>query len=312
MSRPGTYSYLSRPESKAPVVASVLYSLKHNDLIAALAKPLLLSLTRGLERLIFTATTGRSGTMTLAKLFSIVPDCVALHEPAPAMDGPVLKAASYGDATFVSRVYRQHKSLNILRAAVGYRYYMEANELFVKTFIQQAIDDFGDRMTIVHLVRPPIEVAMSLFRLQHYPGTDIGNDWFLDYRAPTNLIKIADLLDADTEVSHPFYKALWYWYEIEMRISAWRIRKPSLKVIRFETDWLNDKCRIIDFFDNLEIDHDKSRIDAMVGRRENLKKDLKHIAPLPREQAQRMLFRFQELLAHRGVDQSIIHNTAGA
>ncbi|SPJ16837.1 hypothetical protein SBBP2_2180016 [Burkholderiales bacterium] len=250
--------------------------------------------------------------MTLAKLFSIVPDCVALHEPAPAMDGPVLKAASYGDATFVSQVYRQHKSLNILRAAVGYRYYMEANELFVKTFIQHAIDDFGDRLAIIHLVRPPIEVAMSLFRLQHYPGTDIGNDWFLDYRAPTNLIKMVDLLDANAEFSHPFYRALWYWYEIEMRISEWRTRKPSLKIIRFETDWFNDKYRITDFFGKLGIDYDKSRIDTMVGRKENLKKNLKHVAPLSREQAHRMLVRFQELLAGRGVDQSIIHNGAGA
>jgi hypothetical protein len=308
MPHSATYDYLSRSESKPSVVVSVLYSLKHNDLVAALAKPVLSSLTRRLERVIFTATTGRSGTMTLAKLFSIVPDCVALHEPGPQMHGRVLKAASYGDPDFVSRVYRQHKSLNILRAAIGYRYYMEANELFIKTFIQHAIDDFGDRMTIIHLVRRPIEVAMSLFRLQHYPGTDIGNEWFLDFRAPTNLIQIADLLDADAEFSHPFYKALWYWYEIEMRISAWRSRNPSLKIIRFETDWFNDKCRIIEFFDKLGIGYDKSRIDATVGRKENLKKGLKHVAPLPREQARRMVFRFQELLTHRGVDQSIFNN----
>ncbi len=182
----------------------------------------------------------------------------------------------------------------------------------IKTFIQHAIEDFGDRMVVIHLVRSPIEVAMSLFRLQHYPGTEIGNDWFLDYWAPTNLIKVADLLDASAEFSHPFYKALWYWYEIEMRILAWRTRYPSLKIIRFETDWFNDKSRIIEFFEKLGIDYDKSRIDTMVGRKENLKKDLKHIAPVPREQARQMLFRFQELLTRRGVDQSIIHNTTDA
>jgi hypothetical protein len=98
-----THDYLSRPEPKPQVAASVFYSLKHNDLVAALAMPVLSSLTRRLERVIFTATTGRSGTMTLAKLFSIVPDCVALHEPGPKMHGRVLKAASYGNPGFVSR-----------------------------------------------------------------------------------------------------------------------------------------------------------------------------------------------------------------
>ena len=108
---------------------------------------------------------------------------------------------------------------------------MESNQLFVKTFIRQAFDEFGDRMAVVHLVRSPVDVAMSLYRLQQIPGTDVTEIWWLDHRAPTNIIQIADLLDSDAELSHPFYRALWYWYEVEMRFAAWRARLPSMKVV---------------------------------------------------------------------------------
>lgn len=302
-----SYDHFSLPGSNSKGVARALYSLKHNELVAALAKPVLSSLTRRLERVIFTATTGRSGTMTLSKLFATVPGCVALHEPYPPMSRRVLQAASYGDAKFVEGIYWHHKSLNIRRKAIGFRYYMEANELFVKTFIQHAIEDFGERVAVIHLIRPPIEVANSLFCLEHYPGTNIGNDWFLDYRAPTNLIRIPHLLERATELSHPFYKALWYWHEVEARIFAWRSRNPSVRVTRFETDWLNDKARIITLFDDLDIRYDASRIDAVAGRRENLKLEQRRVAPVSEDDAGQMLLRFQALLLHYGVNPSIMY-----
>ena len=40
-----------------------------------------------LEKLIFTATTGRSGTLSLAKLFAKVPGCRSVHEGHPVMNG---------------------------------------------------------------------------------------------------------------------------------------------------------------------------------------------------------------------------------
>jgi hypothetical protein len=263
-------------------------------------------MTRRLEKVVFTATTGRSGTKALAMFLSSVRDCIALHEPYPIMCGPVLRAATYGNTALVDKVYWRIKSINIVRAAVGSRYYVEANHCFIKTFMQQAIEDFGDRLAVIHLVRPPIEVATSIFRLQDYPGTDMGNTWWLDYRAPTNLIQIADLLDRDAEFSHPFYKALWYWHEVEMRISAWRTKMPSLKVARFETHWLNDKEKLMELLEDLGIDYEKSRIEPMVGQKENMREDKKRIAAPPKEHAQHMLFLFRELLAHRGIDISVI------
>src|SRR5690349_8276092 len=242
--------------------AGVLLSrLKHNRVVAGVARRAAWARNRGLERVIFTATTGRSGTTTLTRLFSAVPSCKALHEPWPPMSGEVLHAASYGDVRFVREAFRRSKAVNILRAAAGHRYYFEANHCFVKTFAQLAAEEFGDRLAVVHLVRPAIEVAMSIFRLREEPGTNVGNFWWLDHRAPSNLIPIADLLDSDRHLAHPFYKALWYWHEIEARIAALRASLPSLTIVRFETAELDDKHKVLRLFGNLGLARDSEQIE---------------------------------------------------
>jgi len=276
-------------------------SLKNNEVTAFLAKKYFDLRTRDLKKLIFTATTGRSGTMSLARVFSRIPGCIAQHEPYPIMNGEVLKAASYGASEDVDRFYRRSKSVCIRRAAVGYRYYFEANHLFIKTFAQQVVDDFGDRVSVVHLIRSPLEVAMSIFRLQDYPGTKDGNYWWLDYRAPSNHIKIIDLLDTHKEFSHPFYKALWYWFEVEVRIAEWQKRMPSIPFLRFETNWLYRTERIFELLDRLKIEYEKSAIEEMTGTQANSREDQKRAAPLAQYDSERMLRLFQEVLAQRGI-----------
>jgi hypothetical protein len=220
----------SPPESR-PATPYRFKPLKHNRVVAGMALRMLRMRTRGLQKLIFTATTGRSGTLTLTRLFAAVPGCRADHEAHPVMNGSVLRAATYGDTTLADRVYDRVKAVNIRRAAVGYRYYFEASHLFIKTFADNAVADFGERVAVVHLVRPAVEVASSIYHLGNYPGTEAGNYWWLDFKAPTNLLAMAHILESDPEFSHPFYKALWYWYEIEARTAAWRTRMPAVKVI---------------------------------------------------------------------------------
>lgn len=281
-----------------------LHPLKHHPVVVQLAKIGLHALNHGLEKLVFTATTGRSGTKTLARIFAAVPDCRSLHEPWPSMCGGVLQAASFGRTAHTDEIYRCVKSVNILRAAIGHRYYMEANHCFVKTFMGQAIEEFGDRLAVIHLVRPPIPVAMSIYRLRQEPGTGVGNMWWLDYRAPSNLIQVADLLETDRELSHPFYKALWYWHEIEARIAAWRTKVPALKMIRFETDWFNDRAKIMGLLGDLGICCDTPLPATLIGHKDNVREDQKMIAAIPEEQAQSMFARFRDVLAAREVDLS--------
>jgi hypothetical protein len=279
-----------------------LSPFKHNPVVAGAARLGGWALNRHLERVIFTATTGRSGTTTLARLFAAAPSCRSLHEPWPPMSGAVLHAASHGDVRFVRKVFRRIKAVNILRAAAGHRYYFEANHCFVKTFAGLAAEEFGDRLAVVHLVRPAIEVAMSIFRLREEPGTQVGNSWWLDYRAPCNLIRIAHLLDSDRGLAHPFYKALWYWHEVEARVAALRTTQPSLMIVRFETDWLGDSQRVLRLFRELGVACDASRIEPLIGRILNQREEQKSLPALPLEMAESMLLRFREVLALSGVE----------
>ena len=287
------------PAERWPMLPYPFSPLKHNRLVAGVARCVLNLQTRGLERLIFTATTGRSGTLTLTRLFAAIPGCYAAHEAHPIMHGLPLQAASYGDTALVDRIYQRVKSVNIRRAAAGHRYYFEANHLFIKTFARNVIADFGPRVAVVHLVRPAAEVANSIYDLCDYPGTERGNYWWLDYRAPTNLISMADVLETDPEFSHPFYKALWYWHEIEARIAAWRLSVPAVKVVDFETRWLNDAGHVSRLFDELGVQCDSARLAALVGTRAHTKDHQKAGAALAAPEAEKRARRFQQLLERR-------------
>ncbi len=289
---------MPRPLAYRPILPYRFKPLLHNPVVAGLALRVLNLRTRGVEKLIFTATTGRSGTLTLTKLFAAVPGCRAEHEAPPIMNGPVLRAASYGDTALVDRVYRRVKSVNIRRAAVGHRYYFEANHLFIKTFAHNAVADFGQRLAVVHLVRPAVEVANSIYQLRDYPSTLNGDYWWLDFRAPTNLLAMAQVLESDPQFSHPFYKALWYWHEVEARIAAWRTRNPTIPLIDFETHWLNDLDRVCGLFDGLGLQYDKTLLAPLVGSKENTREHQK-VGALPPQEALQMAARFLQLLKER-------------
>lgn len=273
----------------------MLRALKYSAPAAGVARCYYAFRTRTVERLIFTATTGRSGTLTLTKIFAGIPGCHALHEPYPVMNDEVLTAANYGDSDALDRFYRA-KSINILRAAAGCRYYLEANHLFIKSFVAHAARDFGSRLAVIHLVRPVLEVATSIYRLHRQPGTESGNRWWLDYRAPLNRIRIADALEG--EFSHPFYKGLWYWFEIETRVFEWRQRLPAVPFVRFETDWFNQPERLATLAAELGMVVDRRHIDSGVGVKEHTREHLK-IAPLQLDEAQRMFEHFVALLQQR-------------
>lgn len=282
-------------------------SIKHSAPVAALARLYLDARNRRLEKVIFTATTGRSGTQSLQQLFSAIPECIATHEPYPTMHDGWLHAASYGQTDLVRNHYERLKAISIRRTAVGARYYVELNHLFLKTFIEYAAKDFGDRMQVIHLVRPSVEVALSILSRKDWPGTPDGNRWWLDYRAPANIIQISDLLDGDGELSHPFYKALWYWYETEARVRHWQHKLPNIRFHRFETRWINDRTQTFALMDALQIKYDKDLLSAAIGVREDTKAERAKgraenpAGSLSREAAQEMENRFRTVIADRNI-----------
>ncbi len=222
-----------------------------------------------LEKLFFTATTGRSGTTSLTEIFKAVPDSASYHEPYPIMNAQWLERASNGDEASARNYFKTVKSVYIRRGAIGARYYLEANHLFLKTFISPAIEEFGKKLEIIHLVRPAIEVANSIYRIGNWPGTQDGDKWWLSYHAQNNIIGIADLLDNDTRLAHPFYKALWYWYETEARVAQYKALYPHVKFHDFNTASFNDFEKVCRLFNDLGVCYNRNKLSFLIGTKAN-------------------------------------------
>ena len=275
-------------------------SWKYNPVTAELMRGYWGRRCRQVRRFVFVATTGRSGTMTLSDLCARADGCVSLHEPYPKMHEDVLHAAAYGDARYVHFVYRAVKSVNIMRAAAGTQTYVETNHQFIKTFCHEVVRDIGERVSVVHLVRDPVDVANSICALGDQPGTAKGDAWWLDYRGSANHIRIADVLGDGGEFSDPFCRALWYWYEIQARAVAFRRRYPSVPFITFRTEHLGDADRVAGLLSQLSLD---ARPDAIrpARVRSNGRMDEKAGRPLSREEADRRHEEFRRMLVERGI-----------
>jgi hypothetical protein len=278
----------------------LITTLKYHPLTVAICKAYYQWRCRNLQKIIFVATTGRSGTMTLAEVFNHIPGCHAEHEPYPTMSEDILKAKTAGDEAVVRAEYWQKKAINLRRGAAGYAFYCEANHLFIKTYIEYALADFGDKLAVIHLIRDPVKVANSIYALQDFPGTEEGNKWWLDYTAAGNHIPIAEVLDNDPEFKHPFYKGLWYWYEMEARIAHWRQALPNVQFVEFQTEDFNDPQKTCRLLRELGVVFDEAALLTKISAPANTREHQKVSHPLPMEQAIAMNAQFQRFLAAKG------------
>ena len=217
---------------------------------APLLVPGLRERARSVKRFMFCATTGRSGTGTLASFLGAMPGVVALHEPRPVMNGETLQAACLGDKALVASMWRRRKLPQILRDAGGYEFYLETNHLFLKSFSDLALAEFAERLAVIHVVRSPASVAKSFFELGEIPSADTR--WLLVPEAPTNLVPWNRL--AQHGLSHGFYDCLWYWLETEARARSMKQANPGLLWLDIRTEDFNSPEKMSQLAKSLGID----------------------------------------------------------
>jgi hypothetical protein len=248
--------------------------IKHNPLTSGAYKWWLDRRCRSVEAWVFVANAGRSGSKSLADMFSAIEGCVGLHEPSPKMlrDYPADRDLS----EFYDRAFNSRKVVYIKRAAAGHRYYAETTHMFIKTFADPAIRHFGQATRIVHLVRDPVNVASSFYSLGRVPGKDpLARLYLLEPTAPDNLLDVRDWLEPHGPFEHDFYRCLWYWYEIEARCRRLNRRYPTIVFHRIRTEDLNDVTVLGEMFHALGIKVVESVVAKLAGTRSNLRGDLK-------------------------------------
>lgn len=276
------------------------YTWKHNPITSNLMKLYLRKVDKDIELLIFVATTGRSATTTLSEIFERILGCSSHHEPNPNMNGQIMINRNNDDSRFAKFTYETVKSVNIRRLAKGFKYYVETNHMFIKTFIDYVVDDFPQKVKVIHLVRNPVEVAESITRLNQHPGSNIGNQWWSDYHAPENIIKIADVLDNNNEFKDNFYKSLWYWYEIEARVSFWKQKLPNVPFIYFNVRDISNGEKLCGLMEELKLKYDRNKIVDATNIRANQKNCAKKPSLINRNEATKMNEQFQQMLLSKG------------
>lgn len=248
------------------------------------------------ERFVFCATTGRSGSESLSAVLASGQGVVSRHEPFPVMNSHVLRAAAAGRRRSVQIAWSLLKVPTILRDARGHRVYAETNHQFVKVFAQLAYEEFGPRLAVIHLVRDPLAVAQSMYELGHVPGTPAASRWVLDPAAPTNLVPFS--IAAERGLTHPLQRCLWYCLETDARADAARRRlAPGCTWIDLDVDELSTSEGLRRLDETLDLRLAGSSAE-LAGHRFNRKsKSVRERRRLPSEEAAELHEQFVDVYA---------------
>jgi len=248
--------------------------IKYNPLTVSLTEKYVNSRSRDVEAYIFMATTGRSGSKSLARVFEAADNAVTYHEPYPIMFShfPDLEEPPRGAdrKEYFRKLFYTKKGINIRRNAIGHRYYVETNHQFIKNFADLAIEYFGDKIRIIHVLRDPVKVASSFYSIESIPDTTPrGKVYAIDPKDEDNIVKMDDLLYHDEEFKEPFFKCLWYWYELHSRTKKYKEKYPSVRWHTMNTDDMNDREKLIEMFDTLGVKYHRDKLEEVVGTRSN-------------------------------------------
>ncbi len=159
------------------------------------------------KRLIFTVTTGRSGTGYLARFLRPARRCAVFHAPAPAFE-QVMRAVQANPKTALD-FWRNEKLPAI--SAVPEPVYCETSHLFGLGFVEPLLD-LGIIPDLILLTREKRAIATSLYRLETIPGrTPKALRYYLSPDDP-NVLRLDDW-----QGLHDYQLCFWYCLEIERR-----------------------------------------------------------------------------------------------
>lgn len=184
------------------------------------------------KNLVFTVTAGRTGTLFLQKLLSLLPDTTSLHEPEPAFHRYLRHVQR--DPAFAREFLLNYK----LPAICDYpsRSYCEMSHVFCKGFLQPLLD-LEIQPNLIVLRRHPRSIARSLLERYTIPErTYYGIGFLLSPRDP-------GVLPLEGWRRMTDYQLLfWYALEIERRQRdyATLARQSGSTVYEVTTDELND------------------------------------------------------------------------
>lgn len=175
------------------------------------------------KRLIFTVTTGRSGTAYLTAVFSYFKNVESYHEPAPEYV-EALRTTQLDRKTADMFVYE--KKLPAIAHSKN-SIYVETSHLVCKGFLESFLD-IGIVPDLVIHRRPARDISLSLLKMGTIPGrTEKALKFYLQPTDPGVLPL------PDWQILTDYQLCYWYCLEIERRAREYKslFQKKGAKVV---------------------------------------------------------------------------------
>ncbi len=164
------------------------------------------------KRLIFTVTTGRSGTGYLSTIFGYIKGLNAFHEPAPEYFKVLRQVQTNPD--LAQKFLIEEKLSSIASDPAGI--YVETSHLTCKGFLEPLLDLGVVPDLIIHR-RAPRDVSLSMYKMGTIPGrTEKGLMFYLSPE-DTDVLRLRNW-----QSLHDYQLCYWYCLEIERRAKKYK------------------------------------------------------------------------------------------
>ena len=170
----------------------------------------------------FVVSTGRSGTMTIARLLSLMDHCVCLHEPSPEL---ILESSAY---RYGSLGHSEVKSIlaSSRSERVNGAVYCEANQTL--SLVIPVLTDAFPAASFIWLIRNGLDVVASTYQKQWYSGHSENHDRYEDCPALEKAWidgriegdRCGDMTALQWRGMERFERCCWYWSYVNRIIES--------------------------------------------------------------------------------------------
>lgn len=170
----------------------------------------------------FIVSTGRSGTMTIARVLFQINDCVCLHEPSPEL---ILESSAYRYGDFSKKKLKE-VLLNTRKSSVNGSVYCESNQTL--SLIIPVLAETFPEARYIWLIRNGLDVVASTYQKQWYTGHSENHDRYEDC-SPIEQAWIdgrieghrcSDMSTDEWNKLDRFGRCCWYWGYVNRIIEA--------------------------------------------------------------------------------------------
>lgn len=195
---------------------------------------------------IFASSVGRSGTRYLANLFTQCTNVLAQHAAVPHCHDQIMIDINNN----IPRTEVVEKARLIEELVAEHGAYFESTQLFVRVLADVFLDVFP-AISVIHLLRDPMEVASSYMNRKSYPS-HADRPWRLPLNLERSLFKFPLPLT-------PIQENLCDWLENELRY--WELRPRFERTVDFQFEKIGCATHVCEMFDQLDVAYRESDVN---------------------------------------------------